>query len=369
MGQGTLLPIVTATLGLVSAGLVAAIYQILRQQGRMLMRLDQIEEHLSLGADEAVARGSVALQAHEPAGLAVGTSFSPFELPDLDDRIVALESFRGRRVVLVNWNAHCGFCDLIAADLARLKVDLERAGIQLLLLSQGTAAAERECAEEHGLAMPILLQGRTPLAAFARLGTPAAYLLDEEGRVARPLALGATQVPALIGDLAPVKRERKWRLPGERPLSESRIERNGLKAGTPAPAFTLPEVRGGEVSLDRYRGRKVLMVFSDPHCGPCDGLAPDLVRLHQAHRNNGLDLLLISRGDPEENRVKAERYGFEFPMLLQKKWEISKQYGIFATPVGFLIDEEGVIARDVARGADEILALVSSPVEEEGSRS
>ena len=43
--------------------------------------------------------------------------------------------------------------------------------------------------------------------------------------------------------------------------------------------------------------------------------------------------------------------------MLQEKWKLSKEYGIFATPVAFLIGENGVIAKDVAVGTDAILAL------------
>lgn len=46
-------------------------------------------------------------------------------------------------------------------------------------------------------------------------------------------------------------------------------------------------------------------------------------------------------------------------MALQRRWEVSRKYGIFATPVAFLIDEEGVIADDVAKGTEEILALAT----------
>src|SRR2546422_7287728 len=46
--------------------------------------------------------------------------------------------------------------------------------------------------------------------------------------------------------------------------SRSRLNRVGLKAGTPAPAFRLPRVDGGELTLEEYRGRCVLLVFSDP---------------------------------------------------------------------------------------------------------
>jgi peroxiredoxin len=67
--------------------------------------------------------------------------------------------------------------------------------------------------------------------------------------------------------------------------------------------------------------------------------------------------VMISRGDPEENRDKAKEHGYPFPVLLQRSWEVSKQYGMFATPVAFLIDEEGLITRKVAMGAHEICAL------------
>jgi hypothetical protein len=35
---------------------------------------------------------------------------------------------------------------------------------------------------------------------------------------------------------------------------------------------------------------------------------------------------------------------------------------MFATPIGYLIDERGIIARDVAVGVEPILALANEPV-------
>ena len=101
-------------------------------------------------------------------------------------------------------------------------------------------------------------------------------------------------------------------------------------------------------------------MFSDPQCGPCDELAPQLARLHQEHGGNDLALLLVGRGDPEENRRKAAKFGIKFPVVLQEKWKLSKEYGIFATPVAFLIDAKGVIAQDVAVGKDAILDLANA---------
>src|SRR6267143_2362074 len=77
-----------------------------------------------------------------------------------------------------------------------------------------------------------------------------------------------------------------------RSLARSRIKRDGLKAGTPAPEFRLPRLDGrGELALSELRGRRVLLVFSSPHCGPCNTLAPQLEEFHRAHPE--LELVMI----------------------------------------------------------------------------
>jgi peroxiredoxin len=132
------------------------------------------------------------------------------------------------------------------------------------------------------------------------------------------------------------------------------MKRDGLPAGTWAPDFRLVRVDDGELALSDYRGLRVLLVFSDPHCGPCIALAPKLEAIH--NENPDLRVLMVSRGDPEENRQKVTELGLTFPVVLQKQWEISRAYGMFATPIGYLIDERGVIARAVAVGEAAILA-------------
>jgi len=328
-----------------SIGLWFVLCQVVKQQGRMLLRFDEIAHHTN---GDAVP---------EPQGLRVGTQFDSFALPDLTGQTVTLEQFRGKRVLLVYWSPQCGFCDLIAPDLAQLQTDFQKRNVQLVLVSSADAEANRKLAEEHGLKCPILLMKESEsLAAFQNMGTPSAYLLDEEGRVAKPLSVGANDVPDLARE-AVNRRPKKKGLRGDRPLSESRIEREGLKAGTPAPTFRLPDIHGRTVSLEEYRGRRVLLVFTDPQCGPCDQLAPELARLHREHRNNGMALVMIGRGDVEENRRKAKEHSIEFPVVIQQKWKLSKEYGIFATPVAFLINGEGVIEKDVGKGSTEILAL------------
>ena len=66
---------------------------------------------------------------------------------------------------------------------------------------------------------------------------------------------------------------------------------------------------------------------------------------------------MVSRRDARATRAKAAKLGLSFPIVMQKQWEISLKYGMFATPIGYLIDEQGVVAKDVAVGVEPILAL------------
>src|SRR5439155_8005130 len=253
------------------------LFQMFRQQGRILLRLDALE------GDSSRSSG--------PAGLAVGTAVEDFELPDLTGNKVSLSSFRGQRVLLIYWSVECGFCDMLAADLARMHSQFGKANTQVVLASYGDPESSRKLAAEHGLNCTILLMQDAPPQkflseeVFKQCGTPSAYLLDEQGRVTQPLASGMEAVALLAREAAPDTKKTGIR---KLPLSESRIEREGLKAGTPAPDFSLPDIHGDTVSLEQFRGRKVLLVFTDPQCGACDELSPKLAQVHRKRGNNGM---------------------------------------------------------------------------------
>lgn len=353
------LVVLSALLLVSQVALWAVLFQVVKQQGRLLLRLDALGQRQEELAPGPGANGfAPATEQGQPAGLPVGTPIAPFALPDLEGRSVGLSNLAGNPALLIHWSTQCGFCDMIAPNLARLQPALQTQNVQLVLISSGEAEANRQYATKHGLTGPILLQDVTQgVECFQGLGTPVAYLLDAQGQVQRPLAWGADQVMTLARETASAPAARPL-LPGNRPLSLSRIEREGLKVGTPAPPFRLPDVvHGRTVALDAYRGREVVLVFSDPHCGPCDQLATQLARLQREQPDADTALLMVGRGAAEDNRRKAVEHGIEFPVVRQERWDLSKRYGIFATPVAFLIDRDGRIARDVARGTDEILAL------------
>jgi peroxiredoxin len=331
------------------AGVVAtwfSVYGVLAQNGRLLVRMTELEEQVDQLLDAPAGRPQV-------RGIDPGTPLPDFSLTSLDGQRVGLDTFAGRRALLVHWDPGCGFCRQIAPQLAELAGGLAAQQTELVLVSHGDEEANRALAAAHRLEATTLLQREDERAvAFDGLGTPCAYLVDERGRVAKPLAVGANEVPRLAAHAAARKA-----LGTERPLSESRLVRNGITPGTVAPSFTAPAVGGGTVALDDFRGRRLLLVFSDPHCGPCNELLPRLADLHRGHEDNGLAIAMISRGEEADNRTKVEAHGVSFPVGIQPGWNISKTYGIFETPVAFLIDEQGRVARQVSRGRDAVLEL------------
>ena len=166
------------------------LYQVIKQQGRVLLRLDGIETQLETLAPPA--------QPEAVQGLPVGEPFPAFTLPNLDGNPVTLDDFSGRRVLVVNWSPQCGFCTKIAPELGRLKQAFRLKNVELVLASLGDAEANRKLARAHGFEAAVLLRKDAPaMPAFETFGTPVAYLLDEQGRIAKAVAVGADRVPVL----------------------------------------------------------------------------------------------------------------------------------------------------------------------------
>jgi len=367
-------------------------WQLLRQNGRLLLRLDDLEKRL----DDLEFGG-----AEEAEGLPVGTEAPAFELPDLDGEHRSLAQFRDQPLLLIFFNPDCGFCRELMpklkekAESGKQKAEMEIGGRSdgplVLIVSTGDAKKNRQFFAEHNVSCPVLLQDDGEVAkAYQAHGTPTGYLVSAEGKIASGLAVGAEVLLALAegkSEILNLKSEQDQRLLtsaatngdgrasrfSARSVAGSKIKRDGLKGGTTAPDFRLPRLDGrGELTLSEMRGRRVLLVFSSPNCGPCNTLAPELEKFYRQNKHDArppagegnpaaaVEVVMISKGEPKENRAKVKEHGLTFTVVLQQQWEISRQYAMFATPIAYLIDEAGVITHDVAVGVEPILELMNN---------
>jgi len=136
----------------------------------------------------------------------------------------------------------------------------------------------------------------------------------------------------------------------------------GLAVGTPAPTFRLANVQGETLTLAALlaRGKPVLLLFSDPGCGPCAALWPEVGRWQREYESR-LTLAVISRGSSEANRSKVSAQGIK-EVLLQKDHEVAQAYQASGTPSSVLVRPDGMIGSPLAQGADAIRGLVASAI-------
>src|SRR5262249_30946683 len=173
----------TLVFGIVLPWLLLAVgawlgYQIVRQNGRILVRLESIEQRLVRAPGKAEQRP-------EARGLSIGTLAPDFELPDLAGTRRRLSTFRGQDVLLIFFNPKCGFCTKMAADLASLPLDAGGGRALPLVVTTGTADENRKLVAQYGIRCLVLLQKQGEVATqYGAQGTPMGYRIDTAGRIA-----------------------------------------------------------------------------------------------------------------------------------------------------------------------------------------
>jgi AhpC/TSA family len=165
---------------LLVAALGLASWHLLRQNRRLLERVRELEER-------DAARVAVA-----PRVPPVGAPAPRFTVTDAAGDRRTLEELLspGRPLALVFSDPACGACESLPATLARLQA--ERAGeVDLALVTRGTP--------DNGRFAPVLLQQEHELArAYGAGRMPSALLIDPDGRVASPLAVGERAIEHLL---------------------------------------------------------------------------------------------------------------------------------------------------------------------------
>lgn len=138
-----------------------------------------------------------------------------------------------------------------------------------------------------------------------------------------------------------------WALARQVGLLHERIQPVGalslgqaIKAGDPAPPFTLPSLTGGSVSLGGASGQSTLLFFLSETCPVCKTLLPVLAALRQQER---LHIVLASDGERGAHLDFIAAHGLQaFPYLLSR--EVGLAYQISKLPYAVLIDERGSVA-------------------------
>lgn len=124
---------------------------------------------------------------------------------------------------------------------------------------------------------------------------------------------------------------------------------SALVPGQKAPAFTLLNLEGEEVSLYNVLGENdmVLIDFWASWCGPCIADFPDLKKLYSAYTDEDFEIVGVSIDSTEEAWVGGVEDN-TLPWMQLGELEgwygpIGIQYGVGWIPKGYLVDSQGCI--------------------------
>lgn len=120
-----------------------------------------------------------------------------------------------------------------------------------------------------------------------------------------------------------------------------------------APAFSLPEVDGGQVDLASYSGRPVLLVFWTTSCPICRHELPVLDRLEPEFRGKGISVVTICVGGEDETRDYLSSNGISLKTLYDENGRVAHAYRVGGVPRLVLVDKAGKIRRSSSGWASE----------------
>ena len=338
LGSLTTAQLVGFIIGLVMLVLLVAqwwfLVHLLRQNGRLLVRLEALESGQASGAAAPSQNGS------QPAtGLSVGSPAPDFELPDLHGEKLTLDSLRapGQQVMLIFTDPDCDPCTALLPEIGRWQRDYADE-MAISLISRDDPEENRAKSAEHGVEGVLLQQDWEVADAYKVDGTPSAVLVRSDGTIGSPLALGAEAVEALAAQAVGA------------PAPDTPV---GKKVGEPAPPLKLPDLSGKSIELSDFKGSETLVLFWSPDCGFCNEMLDDLKALEDNSLVGTPKLLVVSTGTVEAN----EAMGLSSLVVLDEGFSVEQAFGAPGTPSAVLVDAEGNVASEVAVGPTEVLEL------------
>jgi methylamine dehydrogenase accessory protein MauD len=334
---------------------------LLRQNGRLLVRVEALERTLATGRSVAPSQNGAPV--HQAEGLPIGSKVPDFSLSDLHGETLTLDSLRatGKPVMLLFTDPNCGPCSALLPEISRWQEEHEQK-LTLSLISRGDPEENRTKASEHGLTNVLMQEDREICEAYRVSGTPSAVLISPDGKVASPVAGGAEAIRGLLAHAVEDRAQLPMQPQGEPCPNCGKVHATAppvptaKKVGELAPEMRLPDLKGKDVTLADFKGEETLVLFWNPGCGFCQQMLADLKEWDSKAPEGPPKLLVVSAGSEEANR----EMGLSSTVLLDQNFAVGRAFGASGTPSAVLVDAEGKVASGVVVGAPAVLELAGA---------
>ncbi len=117
------------------------------------------------------------------------------------------------------------------------------------------------------------------------------------------------------------------------------------------PDFTWKGPDGGDVSLDRVRGKVTLVNFWATWCAPCKKELPDLVELSRQYADRGFRVVGVATDrTPNATELVADfvrKYSIPYQIVLSTQEMEDAFENVRMMPTSFLVDGDGKIVQTI----------------------
>lgn len=102
-----------------------------------------------------------------------------------------------------------------------------------------------------------------------------------------------------------------------------------LQQGQIAPSFRVLDLDGRPVSLDDYRGRKVLLVFlRNAACALCNLRVHQMIGKHEEWKKRGLEIVAVFESPEANMRAGVGSQRASFPLVADPEARLYELYGV-----------------------------------------
>lgn len=126
----------------------------------------------------------------------LGQDLPEFEIEDVSGKSITPKDLFGKPTLLTYWSQGCGWCQRMLDDLRDWDKTKGQDEPNLIVVSSGDAERHKDM----GLQSTILLDNEGVVSkSLGMSGTPSAVLINEQGKVISEVAVGSSQIWALVG--------------------------------------------------------------------------------------------------------------------------------------------------------------------------
>ena len=135
-----------------------------------------------------------------------------------------------------------------------------------------------------------------------------------------------------------------------------------LKIGEKAPAINSIDENGEVITLEQFKGKKIVLYFYPKDMTPgCTVQSCNLRDNYQNLLDNGYVVLGCSADSPGKHQKFIEKYNLPFPLISDESKEVLNAYGVWGSKkfmgreymgiirTTFIIDEDGIIENIITK--------------------